>query len=205
MEKIEKIEKIEKMEKKVILESEDEKSSFWIVKNFTDDYYPILSKLELNIKPEIFVYGRKCHQQRDVGFYSDESQGYTYSKTISRSFPLTCELKELLNKVNQRLETKFNGILINRYNTGAEYLSAHSDSDSGLDRNSMVAGLSYGATRTFRIRQKKTKEKIMDIELEPCTLYVMDGNFQKEYTHEIPIQKNIKDSRISLTFRTHLY
>jgi len=31
----------------------------------------------------------------------------------------------------------------------------------------------------------------------------MGGNFQKLYTHEIPIQKKIKESRISFTFRKH--
>ena len=31
----------------------------------------------------------------------------------------------------------------------------------------------------------------------------MGGNFQKLYTHEIPIQKKIKEYRISFTFRKH--
>lgn len=32
----------------------------------------------------------------------------------------------------------------------------------------------------------------------------MGGNFQKEFTHEIPIEKKITDTRYSLTFRKHL-
>jgi len=32
----------------------------------------------------------------------------------------------------------------------------------------------------------------------------MQGEFQKEFTHEIPIQKKILDERISLTFRKHI-
>ena len=32
----------------------------------------------------------------------------------------------------------------------------------------------------------------------------MAGNFQKEFTHEIPIQKKVSDERISFTFRKHL-
>lgn len=193
------------MAKKAILESDDKKSSFWVIENFTEDLYPLVSNLTLNIKPEILVYGRICRQQRDVGFYSDESEGYHYSKTLSKAFPMTEELKALMTQVNTHLETKFNGILINRYNTGHDYLSAHSDSETGLDRNGMVAGLSYGAVRKFRIRAKKTKEIKLDYDLQPGTLYVMDGAFQQNYTHEIPIQKKIKDPRISLTFRTHLY
>jgi len=32
----------------------------------------------------------------------------------------------------------------------------------------------------------------------------MVGNFQKEFTHEIPIEKKVKGTRFSFTFRRHL-
>ena len=32
----------------------------------------------------------------------------------------------------------------------------------------------------------------------------MTGDFQNEFTHEIPIEKNIKDIRYSFTFRKHI-
>ena len=32
----------------------------------------------------------------------------------------------------------------------------------------------------------------------------MKGEFQKEFTHEIPVQKKVKNCRYSLTFRKHL-
>lgn len=35
-------------------------------------------------------------------------------------------------------------------------------------------------------------------------LFVMDGDFQKEFTHEIPAQKKVTEMRISLTFRKHI-
>ena len=31
----------------------------------------------------------------------------------------------------------------------------------------------------------------------------MGGDFQKEFTHEIPIEKKVKEPRISFTFRKH--
>jgi hypothetical protein len=40
---------------------------------------------ELEIKPEIMVFGKKRNQQRNVGFFSDESIGYEYSKKIIKS------------------------------------------------------------------------------------------------------------------------
>ena len=62
--------------------------------------------------------------------------------------------------------------------------------------------ISLGATRIFRCRNKKTLEKY-DIEVKNGQLLAMCGNFQKEFTHEVPIQKTVRDERISLTFRRH--
>lgn len=188
---------------------EDDKCKLWVIENFTEDLYDVMNKLELDIKPEIRVYGKICHQQRDVGFYSDESSGYKYSKQQVSTFPLTKELRKVLEKVNKFLGTSFNGILVNKYNNGNEYLSAHSDSEIDLDKNCLVAGISYGTTRKFRIRDKKTKKIVNDYYHKPCTLIVMDnkeeGNwFQKMYTHEIPKETTVKECRISLTFRKHL-
>ena len=36
-----------------------------------------------------------------------------------------------------------------------------------------------------------------------CSILHMGGDFQKLYTHEIPIQKKNKEPRISFTFRKH--
>jgi len=33
----------------------------------------------------------------------------------------------------------------------------------------------------------------------------MGGDFQKEFLHEIPVQKKIKEPRFSFTFRKHKY
>lgn len=112
----------------------------------------------------------------------------------------------LLEEVNNSLNTNFNGILVNRYINGEKYLSAHSDDEHGLDKNNkMVVGLSYrSGVRKFRIRDKITKKIVLDYEQQPGTLVVMQENFQNEFTHEIPIQKKIKDERISITFRNHI-
>jgi len=58
--------------------------------------------------------------------------------------------------------------------------------------------------RKFRIRDKSTKKIVLDYDHQPGTLLVMSGEFQKQFTHEIPIQKKIKDERISITFRHHI-
>lgn len=182
------------------------KSRFFVIKNFTANYFEEVSKLTLEHEPPIVVHGKKCNQRRNVGFFSNESEGYRYSRQIMKSQPLDDKtLIYLLAKVNETLDTTFNGILVNEYIDGTKTIGKHSDSEAGLDKKRLsVAGISYGATRNFRIRDIKSGEIILDHLHEPCSLIVMDGDFQKEFTHEIPTQKKVKESRISLTFRHHL-
>ena len=185
------------------------KSKLWIQNNFTDNIYEDLHKLNtvLEVEPPIRTPRGMGRQRRDIGFFSDESIGYEYSYQIIKSQPLKAQpvLYNLLLKVNKELGTKFNGILVNRYENGEKYIGAHGDDENGLDKTkSMVVALSYGAVRNFRIRDAVTKKIYMDIPTTPCMLLVMEGQFQKEFTHEIPPQLKIKDERISLTFRHHI-
>ena len=158
---------------------------------------------QLEEKPEIIIFGKKCHQQRNIGFFSDESIGYKYSNKIMYSQPLSNSMNELLLIINTDMDADFNGILVNKYIDGNNYIGAHSDSESGLDDNIGVVSISYGAERKFRIRDIKTKGILFDEITTHCSILHMGGNFQQLYTHEIPIQKKIKEARYSFTFRKH--
>ena len=157
---------------------------------------------QLEERPEIIIYGKICKQHRNVGFFSDESIGYKYSKKLMKSKPLSKDVVDLLVTINKMLGTQFNGILVNKYIDGNDYIGAHSDEESGLDGKGVVA-ISYGSERIFRIRDKNNRTIICDEPTTHCGILHMGGNFQKLYTHEIPIQKKIKESRISFSFRTH--
>ena len=153
--------------------------------------------------PPILVYGKQCKQNRSIGFFSDTSIGYFYSRQLCESKPLTNNLKLLLEKVNQRFDSDFNGILVNKYLNGEDYIGKHSDDETGLDPVGVVA-LSYGAVRKFRIREKQSGKRVIDIPTLPYHLIHMGGDFQKEFTHEIPVEKKVKDVRYSFTFRKHI-
>lgn len=152
--------------------------------------------------PQIVVYGKICHQHRSIGFFSNDSIGYHYSGQLAKSQPLTDNLQELLDQVNELYQADFNGILINKYENGCDYISAHSDDEKDLS-NIGVISLSYGATRKFRIRDKITKKIVKDIPLIEYEIVQMGGDFQKEFTHEIPMEKKITAPRYSFTFRKH--
>lgn len=158
---------------------------------------------KLHVNPEIKVYGKICHQHRNVGFFSDTSIGYRYSNQLSKSIPLTPSLKTILEKINKIFDADYNGILVNKYKDGTDYISAHSDDEKGISKFGVCA-ISYGTPRNFRIRDKKTNKIVANINTLEDEIIMMEGDFQKEFTHEIPIQKKIKEPRYSFTFRTHL-
>lgn len=156
----------------------------------------------LKHRPEIVIYGKVCKQSRNVGFFSDTSAGYRYSGQTMAAQPLGEELTGLIQIVNKLVGAEFNGILVNQYMDGKDYIGAHSDDESGLDPVGVVT-ISYGAERMLRIRDKATKKVVFETIMQEGRLYQMGGDFQKLYTHEIPVQAKIKEPRISFTFRKH--
>lgn len=139
--------------------------------------------------------------QRNVGFFSDESAGYTYARQISASTPLTDDMRQLIAEVNRAYDTGYNGILFNEYTDGSDYISAHSDSEDGIGPGGVVA-ISWGAARKFRVRKKGNKG-YSDHVMQNYSTLQMAGDFQKEYTHEVPVERKVRGTRVSLTFRTH--
>lgn len=153
-------------------------------------------------RPEIKVFGKICHQPRDVGFFSDDSVGYRYSRQIMRSQSLTPSLSSLLEIINREFDANFNGILVNLYVDGNDSIGDHSDDEASIGKEGVIA-ISTGAVRKFRIRDKSSRKIVKDIEMEHGMILQMCGDFQKEFTHGIPVEKRIKESRISFTFRHH--
>lgn len=158
---------------------------------------------ELDVNPEIKIFGKPCHQHRSIGFYSNDSEGYFYSGQLAASKPLHPCMRELMDNINERFESDFNGILINKYASGEDYIGKHSDNEKALNPKVGVLMVSHGAVRKFRIRNKETNEIVMDVPTEQNKILQMAGNFQKEFTHEIPVEKRVKGARYSLTFRKH--
>ena len=86
---------------------------------------------------------------------------------------------------------------------GTQWIGKHRDDEKSLDKNRRaVASISYGAVRKFRIRDNEGKI-VKDVPTEHGMFMMMHDDFQDKYTHEIPIEKKVKEPRWSLTFRHH--
>lgn len=92
--------------------------------------------------------------------------------------------------------------MVNKYDDGNNYIGDHCDDEKTLDKGGVIS-ISYGAVRKFRIRDKVTKKIIIDIPTKSNSIIHMGGDFQKEFTHGIPVEKKVKEVRYSLTFRKH--
>jgi len=163
-------------------------------------------------RPPIVVHGRPCRQRRSVGFFVGDKavRGYAYSGRVAPAQPMAGlpVLEQLLGVANRALEgtksVKFNSALVNSYADGSDYISAHSDDVTHLVKPAVVAAFSFGASRTFRVRDKRTKKVELDVPLDSGSFLVMMPGFQARYTHEVPKTAPGVSRRVSVTFREHL-
>ncbi len=159
----------------------------------------------LQVNPPIVVYGKPAIQRRSVGFFSDSCRdGYHFAGQVAAAEPLTHSMHTLLELVNAAFHADFNGVLVNHYKDGNDYIGKHSDDVSALCPRSGIAMVSYGAPRMFRVRSKTTNDIVLDIPTTSTECWIMGGDFQREFTHEVPVQKKVKECRYSFTFRKHL-
>jgi 2-oxoglutarate-Fe(II)-dependent oxygenase superfamily protein len=90
-----------------------------------------------------------------------------------------------------------NSCIVNEYKNGYETITHHSDDEI---THPTVITVSLGTSRTFVLKHKMTK-KLITTTLHKGDVLIMTGECQKLYTHAIPIDRDVKDTRISLTFR----
>jgi alkylated DNA repair dioxygenase AlkB len=82
-------------------------------------------------------------------------------------------------------EFNWTGALVNFYADGTQYIGKHADDERDLVAGAPILSYSFGAIRTFRIRDKKTNEIKIDVPTHDNCMIAMCGNMQKQFTHEI--------------------
>ena len=165
-----------------------------------DDYF---EKLMQNIaweNDQAIIFGRQITTKRKVAWYGDQGYEYTYSNVNRYALPWAVELLELRQRVQQLTGEHFNSCLLNLYHTGEEGMAWHSDDETDLKKNGVIASLSFGAERKFAFKHKQSKEKV-ELYLEHGSLLVMKDTTQSHWLHRLPPTKKVSTARINLTFR----
>ena len=170
-------------------------TSFLKIYSFPDK--ELLDNCILDIKKKLSV-----NRYRKVGFFSDDFSGdYMYGKMkIAKTEVLSPNMKNLLNMINEIFETDYNGILVNEYENGNNFIEKHRDSKNHPTNGVLI--ISYGATRTFRIFD--SKNKITEIPLIEGQVLHMSKDFQTEFEHDLKIEPAVKEKRYSLSFHKYM-
>ena len=171
-----------------------------------DNQYETLWNMHPVKQNKVLIYNKLVKVPRWQQAYG---KNYSFTGNTVIAKPLTEQLKKYIDWANKNeLENgrtgELNGILINWYQDGNHYIGWHSDDERQLNKNSPIYTISFGAKRTFKIREKYNKKNVTNFELENNNFFIMGGNFQKYFQHQIPKRKKCSNTRISITIRSFL-
>ena len=147
----------------------------------------------------INLFGRHARVPRLTAWYGDAP--YSYSGLTMQPEPWTAQLLAIKVRTEQLSGHRFNCVLLNRYRTGRDSMSWHSDDEPELGPNPAIASVSFGASRRFRLRHRTRKEEKFAIELSHGSLLVMDQATQLHWQHSVSKTAKPVGERINLTFR----
>jgi len=143
------------------------------------------------------IYGREVATPRLTCWFG--GAGYSYSGTENAPHAWLPELEGLRVRLETATAARFNSCLANVYRGGADSVSWHSDDEAELGIEPIIASLSLGSTRDFKLRHQ-TSRAVATIALAHGDLLVMRGESQTNYRHSVPKRAHA-GTRINLTFR----
>ncbi|SVD19043.1 uncharacterized protein METZ01_LOCUS371897 [marine metagenome] len=152
----------------------------------------------------IKFFGKSHPLPRLTAWYGDRNKTYTYSGIPMTPNLWNTVLLEIKKIVDQYAKINFNSVLLNYYRSGNDSVSWHSDDEKELGDQPIIGSVSFGGMRKFRLRNKKNKKLIHNIELENGSLLIMSELTNHYWEHEIPKNKKNLAERINLTFRSIL-
>jgi len=150
----------------------------------------------------IRIRGREVASPRLSAWYGDPDAHYSYSGLSLEPRPWLPVILELKTRIEVVCNAPFNSVLLNLYRDGADSMGWHSDDESELGERPVIASLSLGAIRRFRLRHRRRKElEPVAIDLENGSLLIMEGDTQRFWRHQVPKTRRAAAPRINLTFR----
>ena len=163
----------------------------------------LFAALEKNLawqEEAIFIFGKWVNVPRLMCWYGDPDAYYCYSGVNHQPMPWTEQLQAIRARLEQECQCTFNSVLANLYRDGKDSMGCHADDEKELGLNPVIASLSLGDERLFKLHHKKSKETL-DIALGHGDLLVMAGTLQHHWMHSVPKTRKLKTPRINLTFR----
>jgi len=115
--------------------------------------------------------------------------------------PWTLELLMIKAKVEPLAGVEFNSVLLNYYRDGNDSVAWHSDKESIIGSQPVIASVSFGQVRSFDIRRKSDHAEKYSVRLEHGSFCLMKAGLQEAFEHRIAKSARPMKARINLTFR----
>ena len=149
----------------------------------------------------IRMFGRMVDSPRLSSWIGEPEARYRYSGTLFEPQPWPDVLTDIRQRLCGELGIAFNSVLANRYRDGRDAMGWHRDDEPELGPRPVIASVSLGATRRFRL--KADDARIAPLSLDPPhrSLLVMRGATQANFRHALPRTARAVGERINLTFR----
>lgn len=155
-------------------------------------------------REEAWMFGRLVAAPRLTAWYGDPESVYVYSGMRHEPMVWTSELGALRERIEARLDERFNSVLLNFYRSGHDSVGWHADDEPELGDRPCIASLSLGAERVFQLKHRwRDDVERIDVPLPHGSLLVMAGDCQRAWKHQLPkrVGRNDPGPRINLTFR----
>ena len=149
----------------------------------------------------IRLFGREVDSPRLSCWIGDPQARYRYSGALFAPRPWPACLLPVRERLARQLDVDFNSVLANRYRSGRDAMGWHSDNEPELGEQPVIASLSLGASRRFRLKGRRPGAPGLQLDLPHGSLLVMRGDTQTHYRHALPRTAKPVDERINLTFR----
>jgi alkylated DNA repair dioxygenase AlkB len=126
---------------------------------------------------------------------------YGDTERISGTLPWTPELQAIREKVEPLAGIRFNTVLLNYYRDGNDSVAWHSDKESIMGSQPVIASVSLGEVRSFDIRNKADHSEQYSVRLEHGSFLLMKSGLQEHWEHRIAKSTRPMKARVNLTFR----
>ena len=149
----------------------------------------------------IRMFGRWIDSPRRSCWIGDPGASYVYSGVRFEPRPWLPALSLLREDLQQASGAAFNSVLANLYRDGSDAMGWHSDDEPELGPRPVIASLSLGQARRFKLRHRDDPARQLDLDLPHGSLLVMRGDTQARFKHSLPRSTRPMGPRINLTFR----
>lgn len=166
-----------------------------------DDLFVHLQK-EIPWQQDYFRQGgRSIAAPRLQAWLGDEGANYAYSGLSFTPHPWTPTLQSIREKAESIAQHAFNSVLVNLYRDEKDSVGWHSDNEKELGPVPVIASVSLGASRRFKLQHKRKKHLRFEIHLQHGDILVMRGELQQHWQHQVPKETTPTPARINLTYR----